>query len=132
MTQNIDEVVASFHRARESGGLFDTFYDLLLAKSPAIPPLFAHTDFPHQKRMLRESLLEMLLAAQMTTPSEEVQRLAVWHRELGITAPMYELWLDSLCEALAQHDPRFSPELEVQWRNAMRPGLNAMIAQAPR
>ena len=53
MNSSFDQVVASYHRARLSGQLFDTFYHLFLAKSPEIPPMFARTDFPHQKLMLR-------------------------------------------------------------------------------
>lgn len=54
-----DRVVASYHRAREMGELFDTFYRLFLGKAPELPTMFAHTNFPHQKLMLRESLLRV-------------------------------------------------------------------------
>jgi hypothetical protein len=54
---SFDQVAASYHRARETGQLFDSFYQIFLAKSPDIPPMFARTDFPHQKLMLRESIL---------------------------------------------------------------------------
>ena len=33
-------VVASYHRARETGQLFDTFYNLFLAKMPEVRPMF--------------------------------------------------------------------------------------------
>ena len=64
MDSAFNQVVASYHRARQSGDLFDTLYQIFLGKSPEIPPMFARTDFPHQKLMLRESLLEMLIFAQ--------------------------------------------------------------------
>jgi hypothetical protein len=35
----VDQVVASYHRARRSGELFDTLYDIFLHKSPEIPPM---------------------------------------------------------------------------------------------
>ena len=60
MESQFAQIVASYHRARRTGQLFDTFYELFLAKSPEIPPMFARTDFPHQKLMLRESILEIL------------------------------------------------------------------------
>jgi hypothetical protein len=43
----------------------------------------------------------------------------------------YDLWLDALCEALAKHDPQFNPTVEQIWRNAMRKGIDLMIAAAP-
>jgi len=84
MNSPFDQVVASYHRARQSGELFDTFYRLFLGKSPEIPPMFARTDFPHQKLMLRESILEMLLFAQMGSGRDEITRLAERHRQLNV------------------------------------------------
>ncbi|MBX3414794.1 MAG: globin [Pirellulales bacterium] len=123
-----DRVVASYHRARESGELFDTFYCLFLAKAAEIPPMFAHTDFPHQKLMLRESLLEMLMYSHTGAGREEIERLAERHRLLNVQPRHYELWLDALCEALAQHDPRFNAELAQVWRDAMRSGISLMAS----
>jgi hemoglobin-like flavoprotein len=126
-----DQVVASYHRARASGELFDTFYNLFLAKSTEIPPMFASTDFQHQKLMLRESLLEMLVFFQTQSGRDEIERLAERHRRLNVQRNLYCLWLDSLCEALAQHDPEFTPRLEQTWREAMRPGIDVMTSGLP-
>jgi hemoglobin-like flavoprotein len=128
MDNPFDQVVASYHRARQSGQLFDTFYDLFLAKSPDIPPLFARTDFPHQKLMLRESILEMLMFAQTESNRAEIERLAERHRQVNVKKHHYDLWMDALCEALAKHDPKFTPELERMWRDLMRNGIGVMIA----
>jgi hemoglobin-like flavoprotein len=130
MDTSFDQVVASYHRARRSGKLFDTFYQLFLAKSPEIPPMFARTDFPHQKLMLRESILEMLVFAQTGAGRAEIERLAERHRHFNVKPVHYELWLDSLCEALAIHDSEFNSTLERQWRDAMRKGIEAMSASA--
>jgi hemoglobin-like flavoprotein len=123
-----DQVVASYHRARQSGQLFDTFYALFLSKSPEIPPMFARTDFPHQKLMLRESILEMLVFAQTGSGRDEIKRLAERHRQVNVKAAHYDLWLDALCEALATHDNEFSPALEQMWRDALKKGIELMSA----
>jgi hemoglobin-like flavoprotein len=128
MDATFDQIVASYHRARNSGQFFDTFYDLFLAKSPEIPPMFARTDFPHQKLMLRESILEMLVFAQTGSGRNEILRLAERHRQLQVKPIHYELWLDALCEALHQHDPEFSPALELMWRDALQKGIQLMIS----
>ena len=128
MDANFNQIIASYHRARETGKLFDTFYRIFLGKSSEIPEMFARTDFPHQKLMLRESLLEMLVFAQTGAGREEIERLARRHRELHVKRSHYELWLDALCEALAQHDGQFSPELEQKWRKAMQQGIDVMTA----
>jgi hemoglobin-like flavoprotein len=129
MDSQFDQVVASYHRARQSGQLFDTFYALFLSKSPEIPPMFARTDFPHQKLMLRESILEMLVFAQTGSGRDEIKRLAERHRQVNVKAAHYDLWLDALCEALAKHDNEFSPALEQMWRDALKKGIELMSAR---
>jgi hemoglobin-like flavoprotein len=86
-----DQVAASYQRARATGEMFDTFYRLLLAKSPEIRVMFARTDFPHQKLMLRESLLEMIPFSRSGDGREEIERLAARHRELKVQPRHYEL-----------------------------------------
>ena len=90
--------------------------------------MFARTDFPHQKRMLRESILEMLVFAQTGSGRDEIERLAERHRQLNVKPSHYDLWLDALCEALAKHDPGFNPTLEQMWRDAMQKGIQVMSA----
>ncbi len=131
MDSAFDKVVASYHRARQSGGLFDTFYSHFLGKSPDIPPMFVHTDFPHQKLMLRESLLEMLIFLQTESNRVEIKRLAQRHRLLNVKSEHYNLWLDALCEALAKHDCEFNARLERMWRDAMLKGIAVMLAGSP-
>ena len=131
MDSPFNQVIASYHRARESGQLFDTFYHLFLGKSSEIPPMFARTDFPHQKLMLRESILEMLVFAQTGSGRDEIERLAERHRQVNVKPSHYDLWLDALCEALAQHDREFTPTLEQMWRDAMQKGIDIMSADAP-
>jgi hemoglobin-like flavoprotein len=128
MNPTIDPVIASYHRARQSGHLFDTFYSLFLGKSPEIPPMFARTDFQHQKLMVRESILEMLQFANFGDAYDHVRKLGERHRQLNVERRHYDLWLDALCEALAKHDPQFSPALEQQWRDAMRKGIEVMVS----
>jgi hemoglobin-like flavoprotein len=126
MVTSFDQVVASYHRARQTSQLFDTFYDLFLAKSPEIPAMFARTDFPHQKLMLRESILEMLVFAQTGSCRDEIQRLAERHRQLNVKPIHYDLWLDALCEALAKHDSEYNSALDRMWRDAMQKGIELM------
>lgn len=131
MNSPLEQVIASYHRARRSNELFDTFYDLFLQKAPEIPSMFFRTDFPHQKLMLRQSLLEMMIFAQLNAGRDEIDRLAERHRQLNVKPQHYDLWLDALCESLARHDPQFSPELERMWRDAMQPGIEVMRGNLP-
>lgn len=129
MKDVFDEVVASYHRCRQSGAFFDTFYEILLGKSPEIAAKFVHTDFARQKLMLKQSLLEMLnYYCGIERTRKEIERIGKLHRQLDVRPEHYEFWLDSLCEAVAKHDPEYRAELGELWREAMRPGIALMLS----
>lgn len=129
MTAQSNEVVSSFYRCRRDGHFVDTFYELFLSKSPEISQKFANTDFKIQKLVLRQSLLEMICFDRgMAGTREEIVRLGSHHKELGITPGMYSLWLEALCEAIRKHDPEYTPEVERNWREAMRKSIREMIS----
>jgi hemoglobin-like flavoprotein len=132
MTEALPDLMASYYRCREQEQFFDTFYDLFLTKSPEIARKFSRTDFTVQKLMLRESLLEMLCFARgLSGALAGIERLGQRHKELHITAEMYAMWLDALCEAILQHDPEYTPALEQHWRQAMGKGIAVMVSPDP-
>jgi hemoglobin-like flavoprotein len=129
MANQSNELTESYYRCRRDGQFIDTFYELFLSMSPAIAQKFAETDFKIQKLVLRQSLLEMICFERgMSGTREEIERLGRRHRELDVTADMYELWLDALCKAISKYDPEYTPELEQVWRTAMRKSINEMIS----
>jgi hemoglobin-like flavoprotein len=127
-----DRVSASYARCCASSGFFDTFYDKFLAASDEIPLLFANTDFVKQKEMLEHSIMYMLAyAAGRKYAAEGLARIAELHsrRDRDIDPKFYSLWLDCLCEAIKAHDAEWSLELEKEWRQDIRKGIEFMIAR---
>jgi len=132
MFPDLDAVTASYHRCRDSAGFVDTFYAHFLAKSREVADKFRSTHFTRQKLMLRESLLSMLLFNLGSADAlAELERLAERHSRRGvdISPHLYELWLDALCEAVEKHDPEFTADLGNQWREAMRAGIELLVAR---
>ena len=130
MSKNHQDVLDSYHRCEAAGGLFDTFYDIFLAKSPEIPPKFADTDMQRQKQDVMASVLMALRFATGDAAAHQyVCELAASHSRYrhDIKPELYDLWLDALCEAIKKHDPQYTPKLEQQWRQAMRPAIDLMI-----
>lgn len=126
MGNDIDAVIASYHRCRASEGFVDTFYERFLGRSPEVAAKFRNTDFQRQKLMLRESLLAMLTFNLGYEQSRaELERLGERHSRSGVDIPprLYSFWLDALCEAVADHDPQYTAELGDKWRAAMLPGI---------
>jgi len=131
MSKNHQDVLDSYHRCEAAGGLFDTFYDIFLAKSPEIPPKFANTDMERQKQDVMASVLMALRLVTFDAVAQQcISELAASHsrRSHNIKPELYDLWLDALCEAIKKHDPQYTPQLEQHWRQAMRPAIERMIA----
>ena len=118
----------SLGRCIECGTFAQRFYELFMASSPKIAELFQNTDLERQKKMLRDSLYVMLVAAGTTRgpAHEEVERLAKRHQELGVSDDMFGLWLDALIDAAREHDAHFSDELENDWRTALSGPIELM------
>ncbi len=135
MTDRVIEIFnGSLRRCRQSPRFLDTFYGCLLAATPEMPALFESTDFHHQKRTLMASFDLLLTAAQRQHRREEashLQHLADVHAGRGIARALYDLWLECLINAVAIHDPDYSPTVASAWREFMAPGLEVMRAAAP-
>ena len=129
MSDRSNEVTESYYRCRNNGQFLDTFYEFLLAKSPEIASMFSQTDFKIQKLVLRQSLLEMICFDRgIPGTHQEIERLGHRHRELGVTAEMFVMWVDALCETVKRHDPEYTADLEQHWRQAMRTSIDKIIA----
>lgn len=108
----------SLGRCVECETFVQRFYELFMGSSPEVAELFEKTDFERQKKMLRDSLYVMLVAAGTTQgpAHDELERLATLHRDIGVTPDMFTLWLDALIDAAREHDTHFSEELGNDWR----------------
>ena len=128
----LDAVTQSYHRCLHSEGFTDTFYDHFVAKSEEVAEKFRATDFTRQKRMLRESLLMMVMFNRDPEGvADDMNKLAERHSRRGVDIPphLYNLWLDSLCEAVEQHDNEHTAELAIKWKAAMRAGIDFVISK---
>ncbi len=124
-------VRASYLRCCVSEGFFETFYESFLASSPAVAEKFAETDLDEQKRVLKESIFRMVLDTEEgEREREEVARIGESHSRRGrhIEPELYGLWLDSLCQAIEQHDPSYTQELEALWRRKMQAVIDRIVA----
>jgi hemoglobin-like flavoprotein len=135
MTTNETAAHDAIRRTRESLGrcvacetFLQRFYELFMASSQEVAELFRKTDFERQKRVLRDSLYVMLVAAGTSRgpAHDEVERLARIHRDMAVTPDMFTLWLDALIEAAREHDTHFTDELENDWRTSLSGPIELM------
>lgn len=123
---------SSLKRCQEAPLFFERFYDLFLRQKPEIRKKFEHVDMDRQMRMLQASLQMVMLASQPgISPEFYLGRVAARHskKDLDIPSHLYEDWLDALLTAVAENDPKFSPEVRDVWDQVMTIGIQYMISQ---
>ena len=119
----------SFERCINDPLFLDQFYEIFLASSDEISPMFKDTDMGTQKAMLMTSLVYMS-DAHKDTPCL-LSKIAEKHNKnnLNIKPYFYALWLDSLIAAAKSIDPLFDVKTEVLWRETLQPGIDFMISK---
>ncbi len=120
----------SYARCQRAPRFFESFYEHLLASDPAVPPMFAKTEFPKQYKLLQHGL-GLLLSYANKRDERLLERIALRHSPSGVNVhpSMYPLFVDSLLATVREHDPRCSEETEAAWREALRPGLEFMMSR---
>jgi len=112
-------------------GFLSRFYDIFLAKSPQIREKFSATDFRHQTRALKASLMLLVFAVQgLPEGRAHLERIAEIHGpgKLDIPDRHYDLWLESLLQAAAERHRSFSSEMRRAWVAVLTPGIEHMRA----
>jgi hemoglobin-like flavoprotein len=117
----------SYSRCLRSPDFLPRFYEHLLASDPAIPPMFAETQFPRQYRLLQHAL--GLLLSYGNRPDEMLlERLAAKHsaKSIDVRPSWYALFVESLLAAIREFDDGCDGDVEGAWRETLRPGIDYM------
>ena len=122
----------SFERCCSHGDeFFDTFYASLAERIPGIGAKFHGVDMHKQNSLVREGIGHLLdFAERDPNVRAELERLGRLHAhdDLDIAPDLYPAWVDTLLHAVAEFDPRYDEKLGDAWREAVRPGIELMIA----
>jgi len=120
----------SYTRCLRAPAFFSTLYERLLSSDPSIPPMFARTEFPKQHKVLQHGL-GLLLSYAKNPDDTLLQRIAARHSAGGVDVPpdLYPAFVDSLLDAVRASDPQCDGSIEDAWREAVRPGIEFMIAR---
>lgn len=120
---------ASFDRCRAVADFIPSFYRIFFEKCPEAEPMFAHTNFERQHKLLQHAFgLLLLYPARMETEPWLLKRVANRHSaaDLNVDPSLYPVFLDSWIAAVREHDPECTNEVEAAWREAVAPGVAYM------
>lgn len=125
--RQLDVAQKSYERCQKAPAFFATLYEALLASDPAVPPLFAKTEFPRQHKLLQHGLGLLLSYARRANPAL-LERIAARHgpADMNIPSVMYPAFVNSLIVAVRTHDPEFDAGIEEAWRASVAPGIKFM------
>ncbi|UEX76487.1 globin [Sediminicurvatus halobius] len=102
-----------------------------MVSHPAMRPMFARTHWGHQRRALRRGITAAMLYAGGSELTHGTMRtMAEVHSRRGrapVDPELYQFWIESLITTVAECDPRYAPELEPRWRQALQPMIDAFI-----
>lgn len=123
MNTRFDDLQQSYGRCLRDKNFITRFYEIFLASHPDIAPMFAKTDFRTQRMALRHGISAAILhASGSTLPKRTIDQMAKVHGREGrapVSPELYPYWVDSLVQAVSEHDPEATPALLERWRQGM-------------
>lgn len=120
----------SHSRCPDKKRLVDLHYQLFLERDPVIQSFFSGTDVNRHKESLRAMHTAFLMFARGDELAERfLRQVAEKHGPSGMNIPveLYDHWLNSMVEAVAECDPAFNPEVELAWREAGKKGVRLFV-----
>lgn len=131
MQDDFTDVQNSYGRCLRNTTFIERFYEILMDSHPDMRPAFARTDMGRQRHALRRGISNAILfGGGHDLVRGTVETVADLHSRKGrapVPPNLYPYWMDSLIQAVSEHDPRFSPELETRWRQAIKPLIELFI-----
>lgn len=122
MSENYADVQQSLQRCLTNKEFLHRFYEIFMSSHPSIRPMFKETDFDKQIGLLRHGLSSALNFAGGAKIGQSVlARIRETHSRarMNISPALYPYWINSLVNAVAECDPKFTPDLDKRWRSAM-------------
>ncbi|MCP1727754.1 hemoglobin-like flavoprotein [Natronospira proteinivora] len=128
------DIQQSFGRClRENPNFVEDFYRRLLSSHEKIPPMFTHTDWQLQNKLIRRGIsMAITYAGTPMAARRQIADIAKVHSREGHTPvepSLYPYWIRSLVETVAESDPRYTPKLGRRWEEALKPAIEMIISQ---
>lgn len=123
MADQYEDLQQSYGRCLRDKRFIERFYEVFMASHPAIPPMFAKTDFGAQRMALRRGIsVAILHAAGSGLSRRTTEQMADVHARHGrapVDPALYPYWIHSLLAVIAETGPEATPALLARWRTAM-------------
>ena len=123
VSDQYEDLQQSYGRCLRDKQFIERFYQTFLASSPAIPPMFASTDFNKQRMALRRGISVAISHAAASPLSKRATvEMAEVHSGKGrcpVDPALYPFWIDSMLKVIEETDEEADAALMQRWRQAM-------------
>lgn len=122
----------SYDRCCTATHFFEDFYRNFFTRCPPARPMFAHTDFERQHKLLRHAFGLLLNFPQQRAGEPTIlTRVAERHgrRDLGVDPALYQPFIEALIDTVRDCDPDFTHAVEDAWRRTVHRGVAYMQAK---
>lgn len=113
----------SYGRCLRDKAFIGRFYEVFLASNPAVPPMFAHTDFSKQRMALRRGItMAIFHAGGSPVVDRGIGEMGAVHARDGrcpVPPALYRDWIASLLQVVRETDPEADAALMARWEEAM-------------
>lgn len=130
MKEDISRVRLSYGRSIASPGFLDRFYEIFLSSDPKVARKFKNTDLKKQQELLAMSVNMVILFPQQNKIARNaISRIQASHGRdgLDIESHYYQLWTESLLQAVSEHDSEFNEELAQSWRRVVQVAIDFIL-----
>lgn len=129
--ESIELVRKSYMRVIAQPEFGDAFYDKFIKTNVNIAEKFKETSKIKQRIMVSEGLRLLVDYAASGKCSERLQTLAEKHdsRHLNILPAWYQLYKETLLEALSEYDPDYDDRLKNVWISILDKGIQYFSQQ---
>jgi hemoglobin-like flavoprotein len=116
------------NRQQDGQSFFSQFYSRYLAVDPRVAEAFRNTDMEAQQRMLERSFYRLLTFYATNSADDYIEQIAISHNRHhhNITPDLYDLWLETLLQTVADYDPEYDDDIELAWRLVLSTGITYM------
>lgn len=127
MQDDYTDVQQSYGRCLQSGHFIDRFYEIFNGK-----PAADGAERARWHSALRHGIAEAILFAGGNHRADATVALTAQRSRGGraeVEPKLYDSWLDSLLQAVREHDPQLTPTLEERWRSALEKVIDLCMAR---
>ncbi len=108
-----------------AGEFFRAFYVRFLLHEE-VAALFSDTDMPRQIKMLKASYIQLVSFYVTGQVSADLERISDIHRQLMVSADMFDSWLEALLDTVEEFDEEADERTRLAWAWALSPGITFM------